>query len=187
MTIYESCPVIENDNFKLRLVSLEDCCDLLKVYSDEKAVSLFNSDNCGGDDFHYTTYERMKQAIEYWLFEYDRKGFVRFSIVDKKPSEAVGTIELFNRVAEDYFNNCGLLRLDLRSDYEKENVIKDILSLIVFKAFDLFCCDKVAIKAIPEAKERIKAIEELGFVRSEEKLIGTHDLINYDSYYVLIQ
>ena len=36
MTIYESCPVIENDNFKLRLVSLEDCCDLLKVYSDEK-------------------------------------------------------------------------------------------------------------------------------------------------------
>lgn len=187
MSIYEACPIIENNNFKLKLVSMEDCSDLLKVYSDEKAVPLFNSDNCGGDDFHYTTYERMRQAVEYWLFEYGRKGFVRFSIIDKKFSEAIGTIELFNRYADDYFNNCGLLRLDLRSDHEKEDIIKDILSLIVFKAFGLFNCDKVAVKAISDARERIKALESLGFVRSEEKLIGTHDLIEYDSYYVLVQ
>ena len=51
---YEKCPVYENENYLLRMVRKEDKEDLLKVYSDEKAVPFFNSDNCGGDDFHYT-------------------------------------------------------------------------------------------------------------------------------------
>ena len=78
---YERCPKYENENYLLRMVSKKDKEDLLKVYSDEKAVPFFNSDNCGGDDFHYTTENRMEQAIEYWLWEYDRQGFVRWTIV----------------------------------------------------------------------------------------------------------
>ncbi|WAG55317.1 hypothetical protein LL033_22370 [Clostridium estertheticum] len=57
----------------------------------------------------------MKQALNYWKFYYDQKGFVRWAIVDKKDNIASGTIELFHRDSKDYFNNCGLLRLDLRS------------------------------------------------------------------------
>ncbi|MBS6511271.1 MAG: N-acetyltransferase, partial [Clostridiales bacterium] len=64
---YETCPRYENENYMLRMVCKEDKEDLLKVYSDEKAVALFNSDNCVGDDFHYTTEDRMEQAIAYWL------------------------------------------------------------------------------------------------------------------------
>ena len=52
---YEKCPVYENENYMLRMVRKEDKEDLLKVYSDEKAVPFFNSDNCGGDDFHCVT------------------------------------------------------------------------------------------------------------------------------------
>lgn len=52
--VYENCPVFENDSYILRMTSQEDKSDLLKVYSDKAAVSLFNSDNCGGDDFYYT-------------------------------------------------------------------------------------------------------------------------------------
>ena len=37
------------------MTNKEDKADLLKVYSDEKSVPFFNSDNCGGDDFYYTT------------------------------------------------------------------------------------------------------------------------------------
>lgn len=120
---YERCPKYENENYLLRMVSKKDKEDLLKVYSDEKAVPFFNSDNCRGDDFHYTTENRMEQAIEYWLWEYDRQGFVRWTIVSKIDNKAIGTIEVFNRKADDYFNNCGLLRLDLRSDYEQEESI----------------------------------------------------------------
>lgn len=65
--IYRSCPEFENNDYILRMVSQEDRLDLLKVYSDKEAVSFFNSDNCGGDDFYYTTENRMQQAIDYWL------------------------------------------------------------------------------------------------------------------------
>lgn len=59
-SVYVSCPKFENKRFNLRFISIDDCDGLLKVYSDEKAVPLFNSDNCGGDDFYYNTRERMK-------------------------------------------------------------------------------------------------------------------------------
>lgn len=184
MDIYKNCPQLENEHFLLRYVQIEDCSDLLKVYSDEKAVPFFNSDNCYGDNFHYTTEERMKKAIEYWFFEYNRKGFVRWAIVDKSSNEAIGTIELFHRKSKDFFTKCGLLRLDLRSDYETADKIINILSPILQPTFKLFHCDKTATKAIPEAKERINALRCLGFSLSDEKLIG-HDGTEYTDYFVL--
>lgn len=129
--IYRSCPEFENNDYILRMVKQEDRLDLLKVYSDKEAVSFFNSDNCGGDDFYYTTENRMQQAIDYWLFEYNRQGFVRWTIISKETHEAIGTIELFHRDAADYFTDCGLLRLDIRSDYEMSDKIIKILSLLV--------------------------------------------------------
>lgn len=182
-TVYENCPQFENQKYFLRLVTEGDCKDLLKAYSDEKAVPFFNSDNCGGDDFYYTTESRMKEAIKYWLWEYSRQGFVRWSVLDKDINEAIGTIELFHRESDDYFTNCGLLRLDLRSDYEKSKEIENILSLIIEPTFELFDCDKIATKAIPEAKERIKALLSMEFVFSKEKLIG-HNETKYGDYYV---
>ncbi|MBS6511467.1 MAG: N-acetyltransferase [Clostridiales bacterium] len=181
---YETCPRYENEKYMKRMLLKDDKEDILKVYSDEKAVALFNSDNCGGDDFHYTTEDRMEQAIAYWLWEYDRKGFVRWTIVSKTAEEAIGTIELFNRKADDYFNNCGLLRLDLRSDYEREQSIFEILSLIVPSVFELFQCRIIATKIPPLASERKLAITRFGFAASEEKLIG-HDQTIYTDYYVL--
>lgn len=184
--VYQECPQFENQQYKLRFVSLDDSSDLLKVYSDKKSLQLFNSDNCGGDDFYYSTEERMKEAIEYWQFEYGRKGFVRWSILDKYENEVIGTIELFHRVANDYFTECALLRLDIRSDYEKTQEIEAILSLILTPAFELFHCNKVATKAIPEAVERIHALRNRGFLPVEEKLVG-HDGTEYGSYFMLVR
>ena len=184
--IYKHCPSFENECYMLRMVKKEDKSELLKVYSDEKTVPFFNSDNCGGDDFHYTTENRMEQAIEYWLWEYSRQGFVRWSIISKVKNEAIGTIELFHRDANDYFTNCGLLRLDLRSDYENLTEIVKILKLIIKPTYELFHCDKIATKAVPAATERILALKNLGFILSKEKLIG-HDGTEYQSYFVLKQ
>ncbi|MDO4276997.1 MAG: N-acetyltransferase [Eubacteriales bacterium] len=182
--VYKNCPKYENEDYILRMVSKEDKLDLLKVYSDKKAVALFNSDNCGGDDFYYTTESRMEQAIDYWFFEYNRAGFVRWTIISKTTNEAIGTIELFHRNADDYFTNCGLLRLDIRSDYEISLEIIKMLGLIIEPTFTLFHCDKIATKAIPSATERIKALKNLGFESTDENLIG-HDGTKYVSYFVL--
>lgn len=180
---YEKCPVYENENYLLRLLEPSDADDLFFVYSDEKAVPLFNSDNCIGG-FHFTSLEQTQNAIKFWLEAYQRKEFVRWSIVDKKVHRTVGTIELFNRRAEDYFDNCGLLRLDLRSDYENAESIVEILSLIVQAIPELFECRMIATKVPPFATERKLAVERLGFAASEEKLLGGHSGKAYTDYYV---
>lgn len=181
--IYEAIPVLESERFFLRAIDRPgDLGDLLKVYSDEKAVPLFNSDNCHGDDFHYQTEERMKAAIDFWAFSYEHGYFVRLSIEDKAAHTVVGTIELFHREAEDYFNRCGLLRLDLRSDYETEEQIVDILNIIVPRTKELFGSEMIATKAVPMAKQRIAALEQCGFQLSEHGLVG-EDGTRYGSYY----
>lgn len=182
--VYEDCPIFSNGKYCLRLAEEADGADLLKVYSNEKAVPLFNSDNCHGDTFHYTSLERMEEAIRYWLWEYKRKGFVRWSIFDRDIGAVIGTMELFHRDAKDYFTDCGLLRLDLHSNYEKKECIKEILKPIILPAFDMFSCEILATKGIPEARERVRALEELGFQKSSEMLLG-HDGAKYDSYWTL--
>lgn len=184
---YEKCPVYENENYLLRLVEESDAQDLLLVYSDEKAVPLFNSDNCNGDDFHYTSLERMQSAVEFWQQAHQNKWFVRWTIIDKNSRQAVGTIELFNRSADDYFNDCGLLRLDLRSDHERTDHIVDILSLIVPPTFELFECRMIATKVPLFAAERKAAVEKLGFTLSEEAMIGSNDGVRYTDYYVTLK
>ena len=183
--VYEKFPVMENDRFLLRALDREkDVEDLLKVYSDEKAVPLFNSDNCT-NDFHYETQEQMDEAIKFWQFSYEHGHFVRWTVEDKGSGEAVGTIELFNRQAEDHFNNCGLLRLDLRSDRETEECIQEILELLIPNVRELFGCDKIATKAVAAADKRIRVMERLKFRLSEEYLMG-HDGTVYDAYYELV-
>ena len=177
MNVYEHCPEIAGARFVLRLVTEEDCQDLLKVYSDEASVPLFNSDNCNGDDFHYTTMERMLQGIRMWLWSYHHGWFVRWSIVDKAARCTVGTIELFRRDEEG-----GVLRLDLRSDYENAADILEILSMILPPSFDWFGCGQFLTKAKPIAGERLKALRKLGFQPSEKPLIG-HDGTVYGDYY----
>lgn len=185
MNPYKECPVFENENYLLRFVNAADAKALLRVYSDAKAVPYFNSDNCNGDDFHYTSLERMQSAIEYWNMEYCRQGFVRWTVIDKKMHNAIGMVEVFNRSADDFFNNCGILRLDLRSDYERAEIIREILLLVVCPVFDLFDCQMIAVKVPQFASEREEAVKKLGFIASGEKLIGTHDGKSYSDYYVL--
>lgn len=187
---YKICPFFENENWSLRFVSEADAPELLEVYSDEKAVPLFNSDNCHGDDFHYTTMERMKKAIAFWDFSYKEKYFIRWTILKRESvktsgATAVGTIELFHRDSNDYFTDCGVLRLDLRSDFEQKEMIFEILSLIVPSAFDLFDCRMIATKVPRFADERRQVVEKLGFLASEESLIGGEDGKAYTDYYVL--
>jgi ribosomal-protein-alanine N-acetyltransferase len=176
--VYEECPIYKKKLITLRQTSMEDAEELLKCYSDEKAVTFCNSDNCNGDDFHYTSIERMKQAIDFWKFSFENKYFVRWTVIFNDASEKVGTIEMFHRVAEDEFNHYGILRIDLRSDYETQAVIKDILEIVnenFYKAFDV---QAILTKAIPDATERINALVEKGYKPLNRKLVI------YDDYFV---
>ena len=106
--IYESVPTFEDENFLLRFVRKEDAEDLLEVYGDKNALPFFNGDNCHGDNFHYTTLERMREAVDFWLESYEKKWFVRWAVVEKLSGTAVGTAELFRRESDDDFGGCAV-------------------------------------------------------------------------------
>ena len=184
MNIYEKCPILESDKFIIRLFQDDDCDDLLTVYSDKNALPFFNSDNCDGDNFYYATKERMAEAIGFWQMAYENGWFVRLSIVDKTVSNVVGTVELCVRVSEDNFDNMGILRVDVRSDYEQERELYDIFSLITPKIEEMLGCKGVLTKAPIYAEERIKAIQKVGFVKSEHLLIGKTGYA-YDGYWTI--
>ncbi len=184
MNPYEKCPILENENFLLRFVEADDANELLLVYSDEKAWPIFNSDNCV-DNFQYTTLEQMQNTIDFWQKEYKKKYYVRWTIIDKNINQVIGTIELFNRRSEDYFDNCGLLRLDLRSDYENVDRIIDIMSLMLSKVFDMFECEMIATKVAEVADQRRIAMEQMGFAFTERKLAAGHGNKEYNDYYIL--
>lgn len=185
MDIYEKCPVLESDKLLIRLIEDRDADDLLHVYGDKFALPFFNSDNCHGSNFYCSNMQDMANTIKYWLTEYhDYKGFVRFSIIDMKQGKVIGTIEMFNRKAEDFYDNCGILRLDLGSSYEETMLIYDILSLVVEPFYGWFACTKIATKAAVYAVDRIEALKKMGFAKSEEPIVGEHNIAYYD-YWVI--
>ena len=158
MNIYETCPVLENEKLIIRLFQNEDCDDLLIVYSDKNALPFFNSDNCDGDNFYYATKERMTEAISFWNMSYENGWFARLSIVDKAVSAVIGTVEL--------------------------NELYSIFSLITPELEKMLGCKGVLTKAPIYAVERIKAIQKVGFTKSEHLLIGKTGYA-YDGYWTM--
>lgn len=176
--IYEECPAYKNEIITLKQTSMEDVQELLKCYSDEKAVPFFNSDNCHGDDFHYKTFERMKEAVSFWDFSYKNKYFIRWTIFLNNTNEKIGTIEMFHRTADDEFNNYGVLRIDLHSKYEKQPVINGVLEIVndnFYKAFDV---KAILTKAVPDDSERIASLIQNGYKQINRKFMI------YDDYFV---
>ena len=177
--------IIENERYLLRFVDKNDADDLLKVYSDKNALPFFNSDNCDGDNFYYPTKDKMQNAIEFWIKSYETRWFVRWVIIDKTTSGVIGSVEMFHRSADDDFNDVGVLRLDVRSDYEKTEVILDILRLFVPDAYQLFDCKDIITKVPLYAVDRIEAVKIYGFSKSESLLIGTNDHYAYKGYWII--
>ena len=184
MSIYEQCPILENDDFILRLFEFDDLYDLLKVYSDKLALPFFNSDNCDGDTFYYPTKDSMQQALEFWKMSYEKHYFVRLSIVDKKANSVVGTVELCVRESQDTFNHKAILRVDVRHDYEKEDYLLSIFSLITPKIKSLLDCNGVITKVPVYAVDRLLAVQKLGFKKACDYLYGKTGY-TYDGYFEL--
>ena len=74
------------------------------------------------------------------------------------------------------------LRVDVRSDYEKENKLYDVFSLITPKVEKMLGCKGIITKAPIYAVERIKAIQKAGFTKSKHLLIGKTGYA-YDGYW----
>lgn len=186
MKLYGAYTAFENAAYLLRPVEERDAADLLEVYGDKNALPFFNSDNCDGDNFYYDTPEQMENALRFWKQSYENGWFIRWAIVDRAVSKAVGTVEACQRVSQpdDPFNGAGILRIDVKSGYETEDVLAQVGGLIVPTVFEGFGCGSIITKAPIYAVERIRAVRRLGFLKSEHLLIGKTGYA-YDGYWAL--
>jgi RimJ/RimL family protein N-acetyltransferase len=179
---YQQCPIYQSKHFLLRLVAPTDAQDLLSCYSDPLAAPLFNSDNCTSD-FIYHTHEEMQDCINFWLDEYAKGYYIRFSIIDTSTQKAIGTIECFTK-QETYkkFKKVAVLRLDLVSAYETTAILSELLQLIDKHFFDCFTVNTIITKAVPLSQARISVLSEMGYIK-----LNPNPIMPYPDYYAKIK
>jgi RimJ/RimL family protein N-acetyltransferase len=158
---YLKCPVYETENFILRLITEEDTDDLFLCYSDVNARPVFNSDTCTSN-FFYDNLEDMRHCVKMWIDSYNRKEFIRFSVVDKHSQHAVGTIEMFGMIGK-YKTSRGILRLDIASKYENPTYLTELFTVCQNEFFELFAVNQIVTKAVPEAVTRVNVLKRLRF------------------------
>lgn len=156
----------ETQRFLLRQVQAEDAPALLKCYGNPAAVALMNDDNCLRG-FLCQTLEDMQAYISIWQSE----DYARLAVIDKKSREPVGTLEIFG-------GETGVLRVDLRPDYETPEVLEELYTLAKHQFPEDFPMGAMVTKAVPQAAARREALIKLGFS-------GPETFRNYDSYYRL--
>ena len=152
---YVSCPTFTTEHFTIRLIRQEDSRNLFACYHDKQAVSYMNDDNCDFG-FYVDTPEAMEETVKYWIQFYAERAFIRFAIVDTKKQQVIGTIEGFH-------GKEGVLRVDIRSEYETKLYMKEILAVAVANFKELFENEYLVTKAVKAATERRGALVEGGW------------------------
>jgi hypothetical protein len=129
---FVSCPVYETDNLLFSKVREQHAEELFKCYSDPVTVSHMNNDNCGGD-WDVSSIEIVRRGIRGWESEYDAKFYIRWSITHKESKRIIGTIEIapVPNTTRFFDGMCstGILRMDILSSFEKEEIFSEILKM----------------------------------------------------------
>ena len=176
--------LIENNNYKIRLVNHKDLSYLLNIYSNHENLEYINKDDSNGDDFYCENIDILKEKFKFWKFAYKSKWFIKLSIISKKENEVIGLIELLYRKSYDSFNDTIVLKLDLLLEKENKDIIKEIFELVNDKVLTNVKYNKIATKATPIMIERQNALLELGYKLSNRILIGMDDNKEYKHYFI---
>ena len=182
--IFKECPRYQNKVLCFRKISRNDLDDLYEVYSDVNSVPFFNSDGCNGDTFYYDTREKMKNVIKFWCDAFKNGWFARITIIDRMINKAIGTLEICLRKSVDSFDNCVIVRIDLKSEYERYDIIDSVIKTSIPKIIECYGKRKIITKGFDKSLERTKALIDNGFYLSKRKLIA-NDNKEYGKYYVL--
>ena len=179
MDVFTVCPEYETDHFKIRKLEAGDVEGLFPCYSDPEAARYFNGDCCG-DNFYYTDKEKLRECVEYWLSRYEARDFVRWSVLDKETGLLIGTLEVCPslKYAVDG-RKMGILRIDLKSEYERWLVLKELMDVLICHIYEDFEVASIIMKIQKDAGERQKLIKEYQFVAAREECN-----ISLEDYYI---
>lgn len=166
---FEVCPEYRSEHFYIRKMKMSDAGELFQCYSNPEAAKYFNGDCCN-DDFYYTDYGKFSKCMEYWESRYQAKDFVRFTILDREKKEALGMIEICPSYKYSADGQCmGILRIDLRPEYETNEAIQELLLIILEHVYIDFNVKSVIMKAQEYAHIRRTVLKKLHFVPAQEE------------------
>lgn len=179
MNPFVECPVYETERFLIRKLEEKDTEELFACYSNPEAAKFFNGDCCG-DDFFYTDMEKFKTCVAYWISRYEAQDFVRWTIQDKEKQCLIGTIEVCPSLKYAVDGKVmGILRIDLRSEYEKQDILEELMDVLLKHIYEDFQVASVLMKIQKGAKERQKFIQKYHFVSAKDECN-----ISFSDYYV---
>ena len=107
------------------------------------------------------------------------------TILEKNSGHIIGTVELCYRASEDAFNGMCILRVDVGSEYETEDILTEVFGTIVPYTDELLGTHGIVTKGPIYAVERIKALKNNGFMQSEHLLVGGYDGYQYNGYWTV--
>ncbi len=177
---FDECPVYETQHFIFKRVCEDDAEDLFICYTDSITLKHMNNDNCPGE-WRPEASDELKHA---WQRDYENRTFLRWSIHEKSVGKVIGTIEIAPLPWGQWFFGeeppVGILRIDLLSMYEKEEVFSEIISLMSTELSDDFEVNKIIMKAPPDEPARFNALISNGFYPDINKEC------KYDHYYIRV-
>lgn len=169
VSVFEQCPVYESEHFKIRKMKMEDAKELFQCYSNKEAAQYFNGDCCN-DDFYYTDYAEFVKCMKYWESRYQEKDFVRFTIMDTRLTQAVGTVEICPSFKYSADQCCmGILRIDILPEYESEEEFTELMQVILNHVYEDFDVRSVIMKAQVNADIRRKVLKSFHFVPAQDE------------------
>lgn len=179
---FEKCPVYETDNLIFTKVKEEDAEELFECYSDLITISHMNNDNCGGD-WDVSTIDIVKKGIRGWESEFDAKFYIRWSVTHKQTKGIIGTIEIAPVPNTTRFLDgvceTGILRIDILSSFEDEEVFSEILKMTKDNFYMDFDIENIVTKGTIDDLPRTLALKNNSFEKYENKSI-----IKYNDYYI---
>lgn len=179
---FVKCPDYETENFLITKIKIEDAEDLFAVYSDPETRKHMNNDNCGGE-WPCNSLEIVKQGIKSWEDEYDNEYYIRWTVTQKRDMKHIGTIELAPApgVLRFFDGICttGILRVDIKSDLETEEVFSEIYAMTNTEMIEVFGIEKIITKGHPSEGPRIKGLEN-----SKYKQLPDNEIVPFPNYFI---
>ena len=165
MISFKKCPVFETEHFHLRQVKMKDAADLVECYGNPTLAVQGSAHGCivGPGGYGSKTKKEMQAFIRFWLDEYRKNMYVRWSVIDRQSGAVIGTIE--GGAFDIPSQGMGvMLMLDLVAPYETNVFVPELLRLVIGQFYSLFGADVLVIYGMPGADVRLRALAAAGFV-----------------------
>lgn len=153
--LFNVLPIIQCENYKLRMIEDKDFIDIYEIYSDEENAKYARISTI-------KTYEEAKSYVEHLRNGYTNREFLRWCISTENEDKLIGLISVHKL---DYNNSTVQIGYVLNKKYWKKGIMKTCLSKMIDYLFDEINIERIEASIHPDNLSSIYLIERIGFIK----------------------